>query len=76
MTNSCLSSYLFCLNFLFFKEHECVILMLSNLLGVGLEVFAESRAIPQPLHCMFETYPHSIYYLLFCYPRLIYHLLF
>ena len=39
--------------------------MLSNLLGVGLEVFVESRAIPQLLHCMFETYPRLTYHILF-----------
>ena len=50
--------------------------MLINLLGVGLEVFAQSRAIPQLLHRMFETYPRLILYLLYYYPRLIYHILF
>ena len=50
--------------------------MLINLLGVGLEVFAQSLAIPQLLHRMFETYPRLILYLLYYYPRLIYHILF
>ena len=50
--------------------------MLINLLGVGLEVFAQSLAIPQLLHGMFETYPRLILYLLYYYPRLIYHILF